>query len=329
MMAIERKGIIHLLLDDADNASIYIVESLANAFDLTMVVCLIGSFVFRFWVLPSAAFSMTFIMKAWKRYFLICLSLFSFSSVAIFILRSLSMNDGEFNNPYALFSTVLFETHLGHLIFIRFILLACLWAGQVLVAKTDEVRVNSTHSVTFGLICLLGLTCTLISHAADKGDFTFKVLNDFIHILAAGGWGGSVFACVFCLFPWYRTFTEKPASLAELGNRLSIVCAISLLIILLTGVYQASWFLGKISDLWTSPAGGLLCIKLSFIVALIFLGGINKFMLIPRINQWALQNKPTFAVLMLKITLLIDIFIFLIVLILTGFLIHAMPPMMP
>ena len=103
---------------------------------------------------------------------------------------------------------------------------------------------------------------------------------------------------------------------------------ISLAIILLTGIYNAWWYLGSISALWTSYACKILSIKLCFVGAMILLGAVNKFILGPHIKHAAISKQPTCAIKLIKIMITTDVILIVIILVFATILINTNPPAM-
>jgi putative copper export protein len=152
-------------------------------------------------------------------------------------------------------------------------------------------------------------------------------LIDWIHILSAAGWGGSVIAFGVCTFRIYSTLLEKPLVFVALMFRLSLVSAISFGCILLSGIYNASWLIGSFAALWSTPTGHVLLAKLCFVSVMIVMGAVNLLLLLPRIYHWAKTNQPTRAIYLIKTTLSFDIVTVIIVLTIAAILINSIPVM--
>lgn len=298
-----------------------------TAIYLIALISMLGALICRFWILPTTAFSMPSILYASRFFFYACLSIITITSIIMFITRSITMNNGVFDNFYILISTVLRQTHYGYIMLLRFVFLSLLWIFALIV-KNDSRRFSLPACIIFLLSLLIVFTSSSISHAGDNGDFTLSVVIDCLHIISTAGWGGSIIVVVICVLPLYSALTTSPFFFVDLIHRLSIISTISLGIILLTGIYNAWWYLGSISELWTSYAGKILSIKLCFVGVMIFIGAINKFILSPRIKRAAISNQTTITIALIKTTLIADVFLIAIILFLATILINTMPPAM-
>lgn len=307
-----------------DLTTVYII---ATVLEFTGLLCGLGAYICRFWIFPPAYFHDSPIMRRWHHFLVANCVILTISTFGILITRSLIMAQGDYTDVMSLISTVLMQTHFGSHLFVAFAMLSILWTVVLISMYTKPERVNAGQIIAFVVMLIMSLMNTDISHAADQGDYTLKVFIDWLHIISAAGWGGSVIATVVCTFPYFSKLLEKPLYFAEMLERLSLVCLLSVLIIFISGIYNSWWLLGSFSALWQTYTGVILSIKLFFVFILLILGGVNRLFLIPRIDRWARSKTPTRAVSLIKITLLFDVILIPIVIILAAILIHSMPVM--
>ena len=123
------------------------------------------------------------------------------------------------------------------------------------------------------------LTTTLTGHASGWGDLTVSVAVDWIHAVAASAWVGGLLALAVVIFRSEPRW--PPASLAILALRFSRLAGACLLVVVLTGSYNAWAQLGGLSRLWTTTYGGVLIVKLLLVAVLIGLGAVNRYVAIP------------------------------------------------
>lgn len=296
-----------------------------TAIYLIALISIIGILICRFWVLPRDTLSMSPLLSVLRKFYLTCLSLITVTSLIVFLIRSINMNDGTIDNYPTLLSTVLCQTHFGHMMLLRFILLAILWL-VALFTKNDSHRFTLPTLLMFLLSLSIAFTTSTISHAGDDGDFTRAVMIDWLHIFASSGWGGSITTVAICVLPFYSTLMKSPIIFAELIKRLSLVSIFFLTILLISGIYNAWWYLGTLNALWTSTAGRMLTLKLFFVFLMILIGAINKFILYPSIHHAAISNQATHAIRWINITIITDAVLLMFILGLTTIIIDSNPP---
>jgi copper transport protein len=161
------------------------------------------------------------------------------------------------------------QTHFGHVLVVRLVLLAL--AVPVLVRvfrrKPDEETVTPTATLEAGA-ALLGaavlLTISLAGHA-DTGNFvTFAVIADWVHLAAMSLWvGGLVVVAVAVLAP--RDIAEQRRVVPRF-SRLALFCVGALVV---SGAYQTWRQVGGLQAFEHTDFGNLLVVKLAIFVVLL------------------------------------------------------------
>ena len=157
----------------------------------------------------------------------------------------------------------------------------CAWRGLALA-----VLLSIAQSVPLRFFCLLitvaiTLTTSLTGHAADWGDLTFYIAVDWAHVVAASAWTGGLFALAWIIL---RQRVRLPsASVALIARRFSRLAAVCLATVVLTGIYNAWSQLEGVSRLWTTVYGQVLFVKLLFAAGLVWLGAVNRYVIMPRL----------------------------------------------
>jgi copper transport protein len=126
-----------------------------------------------------------------------------------------------------------------------------------------------------------------VSHAAAGGGSFWAIASDFIHLLAASVWTGML-ALLVLLFFWSRRGLargEKHAVLSTALARFSNLALLSVALLLLTGVVNATIELGRIADLTETAYGRALLVKLILLLPLLAVGGVNAYLLRPRLTE--------------------------------------------
>jgi putative copper export protein len=133
------------------------------------------------------------------------------------------------------------------------------------------------------LAAMVMLSISLVSHAATAWGPPLSIALDWIHLLAAGAWLGALPALALAL----RELRRRPdaaTSAAELISRFSSVAVLSVGVLVLTGLYNASLHLGGLGSLFSSDYGRVLAVKLGLFGVLLAFGALNKFILLPRLQ---------------------------------------------
>jgi putative copper export protein len=131
------------------------------------------------------------------------------------------------------------------------------------------------------------LTTSLSGHAADQGNWSWTVLGDWIHVTAISGWVGGLFALRLHLASFQsllpsggrRTFL---AAAIKAFSAVAITCVGGLF---LSGVYNTWVHVHSPSLLVGTDYGKVLILKWALLGPMIFLGGISRFYLLPRLEN--------------------------------------------
>lgn len=118
------------------------------------------------------------------------------------------------------------------------------------------------------------------SHAGDEGALTLDNFINTAHIVAGCLWGGAIIA-----FVWMRITMRRYATpaIAESAVRLSTLATVALLTVIATGLINGWHRFELLSELWTSDYGITLIIKLGFVAAMMAIGALNRFYIVPAI----------------------------------------------
>ncbi|HEY0530186.1 MAG TPA: copper resistance protein CopC [Actinoplanes sp.] len=156
-------------------------------------------------------------------------------------------------------------------------LLSLRWIGYELglAALLVAVRIGRTRSrraVVVGVpaAVLTAYSGALLGHSAS-GSATLTAAT-VIHLLAAGGWAGSVLAAVLVLAPSLRPGTARSEEAGVLLRSFSKLAAACLALLAVTGLLMAGRLVATVDALLTSPYGALLIAKLVLAVGAGLLG---------------------------------------------------------
>lgn len=191
---------------------------------------------------------------------------------------------------------VLFMTRFGTQWSARLALaVALLW-----VLRLPVTRRSNRAAVALAL--LLPLTLSIGSHAAAKPDPLLPILADWVHLAAAGVWVGGLFHFLTGL-PALRSWHPDPGFknlsglqlTALLIPRFSLLAAISLSLLVLSGTYASILQVGSWAALVETVYGRVLLLKLAIFLPMAALGSINLLFTSRRMKQ-AAANEDDRAV---------------------------------
>jgi copper transport protein len=119
---------------------------------------------------------------------------------------------------------------------------------------------------------------TVAGHALDPT--WFRPLNaaaDLLHVASAAVWTGGLLALALTLL--------RPQRLpyAPLVRRFSTVALVSVLVLAATGLARALYDLSAVSQLWSTGYGRAIVIKTALLAALVGLGWLNRYRLLPNL----------------------------------------------
>lgn len=222
------------------------------------------------------------------------LALLTLASIGTLISRTLELDGGTWDTLLRDMRLALAVTHFGHVWLWRLPALALLW---LVWAWGRQHTRHARIADWLMLVAAAGsaLTRSETGHPADHGDFTLAVWVDWLHLLAAATWVGSLFGMSLVVFPQLlRTREHPPAQAATMFQRLSTLSGAALAVLLTCGSYNAVQQLGSFAALWTTRYGAVLDIKLAIVLAMIALGAHNRYVKLPRLLQLAgLPARPS------------------------------------
>jgi len=125
-----------------------------------------------------------------------------------------------------------------------------------------------------------------------------------IHITGAAIWVGGVVALGAMTFGLRGAPFDDPRirslAIARLARPLARVMWPALVITVITGVYNASWYLPAGTALLSTPEGMLLATKAALVAFVIVVGGLHTFWVGPRIRRQIEAGAPDAALSRLR-----------------------------
>jgi copper transport protein len=189
------------------------------------------------------------------------------------------------------------------------------------LARARRRAANSPWPKIAAACVVLAISSPFLGHSASTAFAPLAMSLDAVHVVAAGGWGGSILMLALVAVPRTSTFAieERISLLRGLLRAFSPVALSCAFALLVTGVIEAGLQLGSVSALWNSEYGQALFRKLIFVALVAGLGAWHW-----RFAQPALRSESSVTALRWSIAL--DVVFLLGVLVLTAILTGTAPP---
>lgn len=164
--------------------------------------------------------------------------------------------------------------------------------GSAMIALRNESRAGWTVLALAVLAATVALP--LSGHALATPRFaTLAVVADTLHVLAEGGWLGTLLVTVIAGLPVTLrgapgTRGREASALVSAFSPVALSCAALLVV---TGTLAAALHLGSFGALWGSRYGEVLLIKLAVIAGLLVVAFINWRVLRPRLGTDAATRR--------------------------------------
>jgi putative copper export protein len=247
------------------------------------------------------------------------------SNIVHLILHCSVMTGTPLKEVFSILPLFITKTKYGIFSLMRTIVLMVIIIVLFMGIRNDRIWV--TISGIF-LSLLLLLTLTMSGHQGTKGYSSIPFVLDVIHVIAITVWIGGIFFIRYCY-----SFFFKRADIVfwdiflALINRFSRIATVSVAVVLITGVVLSFTNVGDLTAVTSSLYGKVLLLKASFVYIIMLFGGANKIFFIPRLNsinrsEW---SRLTSLRRKLDVSMTIEVFLGLGILLATGILTHLSP----
>lgn len=166
-----------------------------------------------------------------------------------------------------------------------------LWTITALVLMALWLKRFRARTTPFVVVALaanfIGQMITLVptNFSAETTDTTVDALLDHVHVFAISTWVGGITGLVALAAARRKLTPGAGGTWAQIWTRYSTVALTAVGCILISGLWLAWKHVGSPSELLTTSFGRFLLVKVSFVAAMIAVGGINEFVLMPRIAR--------------------------------------------
>ena len=153
-------------------------------------------------------------------------------------------------------------------------------------------------------------TLSLTSHGAATAGIRWASLSvDYIHLGASAFWVGALFHLALGIPLVFRSLTpdQRTACLSATLPRFSVIAALSVVVLIATGLFSA-WAQVTILPALETPYGLTLLVKLAIVVPILALGALNLIWVRPNLSRrdhvgsylrWFVLSETVLAVLVL------------------------------
>jgi putative copper resistance protein D len=242
-----------------------------------------------------------------------------------FILHCAVMTETPLNEVFSILPTFLTKTKYG-----RFTILRTLFLAAIIVVSFVGVLKDQKWATLSGVILslLLLVVIAMSGHQGVKGYMNFPFFLDALHLVAVSLWIGGIIFIRFFLSAFVKgAYLEFWRNLTTLTNRFSQLATYCVLIAAITGVLLSFVNVKGLTVLVDTPYGTVLLMKIVLVGIIVIIGGINKFSVIPSMNNMKAEENSEGLAHGRKLLNLVTIEASLgfVVLLLTSFLIHLSP----
>ena len=154
------------------------------------------------------------------------------------------------------------------------------------IRLATELWQQAVRLLSLGLGCAVLWTLTLTSHGAATVDIrNLAITADFLHLVASAFWVGALFHFAMGV-GLFRSLPEpeRMERLADAVPRFSVIAALSVAVIVVTGVFSG-WAQVTVTEALGTPYGATLLAKVALVIPLLFLGGLNLVWVRPRLRR--------------------------------------------
>lgn len=183
------------------------------------------------------------------------------------------------------------------LVLVTYVLFAVSGVLAVLLFRSEHVdRIASINAPLIVIAQVVtAIPGTLDGQNADT--WTMTVLS-YAHPIAACTWVGGIVSLVALAGARSRLSASSGLAWARIWRRFSVVAEICVGIVVVSGLWLGWKSVGSPAQLWETPYGQFLLLKVALVATLVVFGAFNEFVLLPRIARLraAGDTRSVFAV---------------------------------
>lgn len=132
-------------------------------------------------------------------------------------------------------------------------------------------------------VVLVSVSFMFDGHTASEGPRWLHALANVTHVTTASVWAGGV--AMLALTMYRRQANDRPTQALQLAMRFSVVATIALVAAGLAGIALSVVVLDSVSEIWSTPWGQLLALKVALVTAAAVGGAYNHRIVVPALDQ--------------------------------------------
>ncbi|MFI6083050.1 copper resistance D family protein [Streptomyces sp. NPDC051217] len=166
-----------------------------------------------------------------------------------------------------------------------------MWAvSAVVLILLWSPRVRSRTAEVVGAALVLAFVAHQVTLLPTNfGEATFHGVLDIsmnhLHVFAIATWVGGITGLVVLAAAGRRLGPAAGATWAQLWTRFSTLALAAVGCVLISGLFLTWMTVGSPADLFTTSFGRFLLVKVSLVAVMICIGGLNEFVMFPRIAK--------------------------------------------
>lgn len=249
-----------------------LMRSMITFIDLTALAALIGAAWCQMWVMRrevgGAEFPKAFLDRI-RLLLIVCITALVISGIGDLAFRAAEMSGFGIASILPVLPTVLLKTHYGSMWLARLAGLAAAWTVSWAGKGHAGSRLITTSMLFAGAVIAFSRSAS--GHAADFGDGSPQQIADWLHLLAAASWGGTLLALASVIPPSVIMRDDLPQrTIAGIADRFYFLFGPALAVSVLTGAYSAWIEVGSFKALLSTPYGRVFSVKLAIFLLLAF-----------------------------------------------------------
>lgn len=260
------------------------------ALNLSMAI-LVGASAAHVWLRGARSAWGFGLVPRLRKLMLLAIGAAAMAYVAVLWLEAASMAEVPVSEAFPAVRSVITATHYG----LAWMIGA---AALLVVAITLRMRKAARPSAAAPLIRVAALgvllySRSMVSHAGAAGDFTWAVLVDWVHLVLVSLWVGEVIvAGLVTLRSQPEWESKNRGECARFITSLSTSATVALAGIFITGILSAWRGLESFENVLGNPYGTTLLTKVGLVLAAAALGGLNRFLVMPKLLAQLRKPKP-------------------------------------
>ena len=262
-----------------------LIHILIKWIDLLALTPLIGIFVCKIFI-PSSLKE----PRDFRGVDMISLSILilGMTTLAELIARAMMISGRPFSALQMVLPSVITRTYFGPVLAVRFSLVILL--GLLLIPQKYDKGKRMPEGILLLALCF---TTSLLGHAGSQGTFTIRVFIDTVHLIAISCWIGGLLFLILSLPKQLVDESNKTVLLADAIARFSTIATTSVGILIATGVVNSFFQIDSMGRILTTAYGKVLVLKWGFLLPMLLLGFINKYIVLPKFQEQGKGKKAS------------------------------------